>query len=153
MERSTDRAVTVAEISSFQLETIEAFPPRNRRAAESHADHLDRHATFEDYAAGENAHVRKSTERDLAVLNADDPEITGRMPAKPHIYWFSRKKRVPKGAFLRDDDIVFRNEGSETVLASATKFLCAANTISKTFWPHAPQLIWRAPRLPPLRAA
>jgi UDP-N-acetylmuramoylalanine--D-glutamate ligase len=56
-------------------------------------------------------------ERDMAVLNADDPEITKRMPAKPHIFWFSRQKRVAAGAFLRDNEIIFRNEGSEAVLA------------------------------------
>ena len=56
-------------------------------------------------------------ERDIAVLNADDPEVTKRMPAKPHIFWFSRQKRVANGAFLRENEIIFRNEGSETVLA------------------------------------
>jgi UDP-N-acetylmuramoylalanine--D-glutamate ligase len=56
-------------------------------------------------------------ERDMAVLNADDPEITKRMPAKPHIFWFSRQKRVANGSFLRDNEIIFRNEGSEAVLA------------------------------------
>jgi UDP-N-acetylmuramoylalanine--D-glutamate ligase len=52
-------------------------------------------------------------ERDAAVLNADDPEITKRMPSRPHIYWFSRQKRVAQGAFLRDGQIMFRIEGDE----------------------------------------
>ena len=39
------------------------------------------------------------------------------MPTKPHIFWFSRQKRVATGAFLRDNEIIFRNEGSEAVLA------------------------------------
>jgi UDP-N-acetylmuramoylalanine--D-glutamate ligase len=55
-------------------------------------------------------------ERDIALLNADDPEITRRMPAKPRVFWFSRKKRVAAGAFLLGDFIVFRNEGFEVEL-------------------------------------
>ena len=46
-------------------------------------------------------------ERDIAVLNADDPEVTKRMPAKPHIFWFSRQKRVAAGAFLRESRLFF----------------------------------------------
>ena len=56
-------------------------------------------------------------ERDAAVLNADDPEVTRRMPSRPHIFWFSRQKRVAEGAFLRGDEIVFRSDGAETALA------------------------------------
>ncbi len=56
------------------------------------------------------------------MLNADDPEITKRMPAKPEIFWFSRQKRVATGAFLRDDEIIFRNEGSEVELAQRSRY-------------------------------
>jgi UDP-N-acetylmuramoylalanine--D-glutamate ligase len=109
--------VTVAEISSFQLETIEAFRPEIGVLLNLTPDHLDRHGTFEEYARAKMRLFENQLERDFAVLNADDPEITKRMPAKPHIFWFSRQKRVANGAFLRDNEIIFRNEGSETVLA------------------------------------
>jgi UDP-N-acetylmuramoylalanine--D-glutamate ligase len=117
VETSTDPAVTVAEISSFQLETIEAFRPEIGVLLNLTPDHLDRHGTFEEYARAKMRMFENQLERDFAVLNADDPEITKRMPAKPHIFWFSRQKRVANGAFLRDNEIIFRNEGSETVLA------------------------------------
>jgi UDP-N-acetylmuramoylalanine--D-glutamate ligase len=117
VETSTDPTVTVAEISSFQLETIEAFRPEIGVLLNLTPDHLDRHGTFEEYARAKMRMFENQLERDIAVLNADDPEITKRMPAKPHIFWFSRQKRVANGAFLRDNEIVFRNEGSETVLA------------------------------------
>ena len=117
VETSTDPAVTVAEISSFQLETIEAFRPEIGVLLNLTPDHLDRHGTFEEYARAKMRMFENQFERDIAVLNADDPEITKRMPAKPHIFWFSRQKRVASGAFLRDNEIIFRNEGSETVLA------------------------------------
>jgi UDP-N-acetylmuramoylalanine--D-glutamate ligase len=116
VETSTDPTVTVAEISSFQLETIEAFRPEIGVLLNLTPDHLDRHGAFEEYAHAKMRMFENQLERDIAVLNADDPEITKRMPAKPQIFWFSRQKRVANGAFLRDDEIIFRNEGSETVL-------------------------------------
>lgn len=117
VESSTDAAATVAEVSSFQLETIENFRPEIGVLLNLTPDHLDRHGTFEEYARAKMRMFENQLERDIAVLNADDPEITKRMPAKPHIFWFSRQKRVANGAFLRENEIIFRNEGSETVLA------------------------------------
>lgn len=117
VERSTDPAVTVAEVSSFQLETIESFRPEIGVLLNLTPDHLDRHGSFEEYARAKMRMFVNQLERDIAVLNADDPEVTRRMPAKPHIFWFSRQKRVANGAFLRENEIIFRNEGSETVLA------------------------------------
>jgi UDP-N-acetylmuramoylalanine--D-glutamate ligase len=116
-EASTDSTVTVAEVSSFQLETIEAFRPEIGALLNLTPDHLDRHATFDDYARAKMRMFEYQLERDAAVLNADDPEITRRMPSKPHIYWFSRQKRVAAGAFLQDGQIVFRRDGTDTPLA------------------------------------
>ncbi len=116
-ESSADTSVIVAEISSFQLEAIEAFRPEIGVLLNLTPDHLDRHASFEEYAAAKMRMFENQIERDVAVLNADDPEVTRRMPARPHIYWFSRKKRVAQGAFLRDGQIIFRSEGAETILA------------------------------------
>jgi len=117
VENSMDTTVTVAEISSFQLETIEKFRPEIGVLLNLTPDHLDRHVSFEEYAAAKMRMFENQIERDIAILNADDPEITRRMPAKPHIFWFSRQKRVAAGAFLRDGQIFFRNEGSEVALA------------------------------------
>jgi UDP-N-acetylmuramoylalanine--D-glutamate ligase len=114
---STDSSVIVAEISSFQLETIDAFRPEIGALLNLTPDHLDRHASFDDYAGAKMRIFENQLESDAAVLNADDPEVTRRMPSRPRIYWFSRQQRVANGAFLHDNRIVFRNEGVETVLA------------------------------------
>ena len=111
-----DSTVTVAEISSFQLETIEAFRPEIGVLLNLTPDHLDRHESFEQYAAAKMRMFENQLERDFAILNADDPEVTRRMPSRPHIYWFSRKKRVAQGSFVMDGQIVFRIEGSENAL-------------------------------------
>lgn len=117
VETSMDTTVTVAEISSFQLETVEGFRPEVGVLLNLTPDHLDRHLTFDEYARVKMRMFENQLERDIALLNADDPEVTRRMPAKPKIFWFSRQKRVATGAFLRDDQIIFRNEGSEVELA------------------------------------
>ncbi len=117
VETSVDTSVTVAEISSFQLETIDSFRPEIGVLLNLTPDHLDRHLTFEEYANAKMRMFENQLEKDIALLNADDPEVTKRMPAKPKIFWFSRQKRVATGAFLRDDQIIFRHEGSEVELA------------------------------------
>ncbi|MGD1212197.1 MAG: UDP-N-acetylmuramoyl-L-alanine--D-glutamate ligase [Candidatus Acidiferrales bacterium] len=117
VESSTDSSVTVAEISSFQLEAIEAFRPEIGVLLNLTPDHLDRHASFEEYAATKMRMFENQLERDAAVLNADDPEVTRRMPSRPHVFWFSRQKRVAAGAFLRDDQIIFRHDGSQVPVA------------------------------------
>ena len=117
VETSVDTSVTVAEISSFQLETIDSFRPEIGVLLNLTPDHLDRHITFEAYAGAKMRMFENQLEKDIALLNADDPEVTKRMPAKPKIFWFSRQKRVATGAFLRDDQIIFRHEGSEVELA------------------------------------
>jgi len=117
VESTVDSSVTVAEISSFQLEAIEAFRPEIGVLLNLTPDHLDRHASFEEYAAAKMRMFENQLDRDCAVLNADDPEVTRRMPSRQQVFWFSREKRVAAGAFLRDGQIIFRHEGSEVPLA------------------------------------
>jgi UDP-N-acetylmuramoylalanine--D-glutamate ligase len=117
IETSTDSSVTVAEVSSFQLEATEAFRPGIGVLLNLTPDHLDRHASFEEYADAKMRMFENQLEGDSAVLNADDPEVTRRMPSRPRVFWFSRQKRVAQGAFLREDQIIFRHEGSEVALA------------------------------------
>jgi UDP-N-acetylmuramoylalanine--D-glutamate ligase len=113
VESSTDSTVTVAEVSSFQLEAIEAFRPEIGVLLNLAPDHLDRHKLFDEYAAAKVRLFENQLETDFAILNADDPEVTKRMPSHSHVFWFSRQKRVAEGAFLLDDQIIFRHEGSE----------------------------------------
>ena len=113
VERTSDATVTVAELSSFQLELIETFRPNISLFLNLTPDHLDRHGTLEAYGAAKARIFENQTETDCAVLNADDPATRPYAPAKPHVYWFSRKQRVAQGAFVRESDLVFRNEGKE----------------------------------------
>jgi len=116
VESSTHSSVTVAEVSSFQLETIAEFRPEVGVLLNLTPDHLDRHASFEEYARAKMRMFENQLDRDAAVLNADDAEVTRRTPARPRVCWFSRQKRVASGAFLCDGQIVFRADGAQIPL-------------------------------------
>ena len=117
VEQTRDNTITVVELSSFQLELIETFRPNISVFLNLTADHLDRHHTFEEYSRAKARIFENQTQADSAVLNADDPATTPLAPAKPQVYWFSRSQRVAQGAFVRESEIVFRDDGNEeTVL-------------------------------------
>src|ERR1051325_8665796 len=63
----------VLELSSFQLETITHFRAHIALALNVTQNHLDRHHTFENYAAAKRRIVETQQQGDFAVLNADDP--------------------------------------------------------------------------------
>jgi UDP-N-acetylmuramoylalanine--D-glutamate ligase len=116
VEQTRDNTITVVELSSFQLELIETFRPNISVFLNLTVDHLDRHHTLEAYGRAKARIFENQTEADSAVLNADDPATTLLAPAKPHVYWFSRKQRVAQGAFVRENEIVFRHDGEEEVV-------------------------------------
>ena len=114
--RMTHDSVTVVELSSFQLELIQEFRTDISVFLNLTPDHLDRHHTLELYAKAKARIFENQREEDFAILNADDPGSTPLAPTRPHVYWFSRKQRAAQGAFLRGDDIVFRNDGAEEIV-------------------------------------
>jgi UDP-N-acetylmuramoylalanine--D-glutamate ligase len=113
VEQTSEDTITVVELSSFQLELIETFRPNISVFLNLTPDHLDRHHTLEEYGRAKARIFENQTEADSAILNADDPATTPLTPVKPHVYWFSRKQRVAQGAFMRENEIVFRHDGEE----------------------------------------
>jgi UDP-N-acetylmuramoylalanine--D-glutamate ligase len=116
VEQTSDVTITVAELSSFQLELINTFRPDISVFLNLTPDHLDRHHTLESYGAAKARIFENQTEADCAVLNADDPATTKYAPLTPQVFWFSRKQRVAQGAFVQKDEIVFRRDGKEEVV-------------------------------------
>ncbi|MGC1618112.1 MAG: UDP-N-acetylmuramoyl-L-alanine--D-glutamate ligase [Candidatus Acidiferrum sp.] len=111
-----DDTWTVVELSSFQLELIDRFRPNIGVFLNLTPDHLDRHHTFEAYGASKARIFENQTGEDAAILNADDAATTRYAPSLPRVYWFSRKQRVAQGAYVRDEEIVFRQNGTEEIL-------------------------------------
>ncbi len=67
----------VAEVSSFQLETVERFHPRVAALLNITPDHLDRYASLDDYAAAKGRLFANQTQGDIALLNLDDERVAG----------------------------------------------------------------------------
>jgi UDP-N-acetylmuramoylalanine--D-glutamate ligase len=113
-DRAKPDTAIVLEISSFQLETIQTFRPKVAVILNVTPDHLDRHRTFEVYAAAKARVFENQRPDDYAVLNADDPTcVSMGKQARSQVYWFSRQKEVDRGAWVRDGNIVFRDAASQ----------------------------------------
>lgn len=113
-DKTTEKSVTVAEISSFQLETIVDFRPHVSAILNITPDHLNRHYTFENYANCKLDITKNQGEGDYTVINYDDPEtmkLVDKIPCK--IIYFSRKEMLEEGVFVKDGDIVIRENGEE----------------------------------------
>ncbi|MBR1472132.1 MAG: UDP-N-acetylmuramoyl-L-alanine--D-glutamate ligase [Lachnospiraceae bacterium] len=68
---------TVLEVSSFQLETIDAFHPEISAILNITPDHLNRHHTMENYAACKFAVTKNQTPEEVCVLNGEDAWLQG----------------------------------------------------------------------------
>ena len=78
---ATDQTAFVLEVSSFQLESTDSLHPRVAIFLNLSADHLDRHASFEEYGAAKARIFANQTSADFAVVNGDDPEVMARARA------------------------------------------------------------------------
>ncbi len=97
----------VLELSSFQLETICDFHAHLALALNVTQNHLDRHHTFENYAAAKARLFRNMTFGDFAILNADDPITAGyAKQTAATVEWFSSARQVERGAYLRGGSLV-----------------------------------------------
>ena len=100
--------VTVAEISSFQLETIHEFHPAVSAILNITPDHLNRHHSMENYVAVKESIATNQTAQDTCVLNYEDAytkafgEVT-----KANVIYFSSVRTLEKGIYLSGDDIYF----------------------------------------------
>lgn len=114
---STPETIHVVEVSSFQLETIDTFHPWIAVLLNVSPDHLDRHASVEEYASAKSQVFRNQDERDWAVINADDPEALRLARAgRARRFHFSTEASIEEGVLLLPDMVVYRHEGREEPL-------------------------------------
>lgn len=101
--KTTKDSYTVAEISSFQLETIREFAPKGSAILNITPDHLNRHYTMENYVAVKESITKnqwKVREDDYCVLNYDDKVLREFGKTIKNPVYFSRKEKPSKGAYL-----------------------------------------------------
>ena len=120
-----DDSDTVAEISSFQLETVIDFHPNVSAILNLTPDHLNRHYTFENYGNVKFSITKNQTMDDVTVLNYDD-EHTRAMGEKAkdhcHVVYFSRLEKPAGGVYVEDGDIILE-DGDKKINVLAIKDL------------------------------
>lgn len=101
-------SVAVAEVSSFQLETIHAFRPCVSAILNITPDHLNRHHTMENYILAKEDIAKNQTEEDTCVLNYED-EVTRKFgeSLKAKVLYFSSQHKLEKGIYLDEGNIVY----------------------------------------------
>lgn len=98
----------VLELSSFQLESISHFRAGIATCLNVTPDHLDRHHTFENYAAAKARLFETQKPGDFAVLNYDDPVTkTFADRTKGEVWWFSSHRQVPAGVWMHEGELYF----------------------------------------------
>lgn len=109
-DEMTEQSVAVAEMSSFQLETIVTFRPDVSAILNYTPDHLNRHHTMEAYIEAKENIARNQTENDYCILNYED-EIMRKFSEKLkcQVLFFSSQHKLEKGIYLEDGKIIYKN--------------------------------------------
>ena len=111
IETSHDDGWTVAELSSFQLETIRTFRPSIAVVLNVTPNHMDRYETFNNYAAAKHRIFMNQTAEDTAVLNADDRMVSSWASGlRANVLSFSVRQEVDNGVFLRGRELVYHGQ-------------------------------------------
>lgn len=112
----TEDSVVVAEISSFQLETIHTFKPEASAILNITPDHLDRHHTMECYVDTKACIAKNQKPGSICVLNYEDSylqKIAGSINAD--VFWFSSGHILEQGIWLEDGDIIYCGKDKERI--------------------------------------
>lgn len=110
--KTTEDTVTVAEISSFQLETVHSFVPEVSAILNITPDHLNRHHTMECYVRTKEAIAGRQTRENTCVLNYEDGYTRAfgeRCPAR--VVYFSSKRVLKEGIYLEGEEIYLAKDG------------------------------------------
>lgn len=116
---STEDTVTVAEISSFQLETIHTFKPDVSAVLNITPDHLNRHYTMECYTNVKMSIAMNQEENQPIILNYEDEILREYAPKlKNKIVWFSSKNKLEEGVYLDGKNIMYAENGEKRVITT-----------------------------------
>ena len=107
-------SVTVAEISSFQLETIDEFAPKVSAILNITEDHLNRHHTMEEYIRVKELITENQGTEDVCVLNYEDEVLRefGKH-LTPRVVYFSSGRKLDEGIYLDGNKIILKDGEKE----------------------------------------
>lgn len=105
---TTDETVVVAEISSFQLETIQNFKPQVSAILNITPDHLNRHHTMECYIEAKESIAKNQEASDTCILNYEDETLRAfGERVQTQVLFFSSKRKLERGLYLEGDEIIY----------------------------------------------
>lgn len=107
----------IAEVSSFQLETISEFKPKGAAILNLTPDHLDRHGNMENYLDAKSRIYENQSTNDFLVLNYDDEKIRRLDIDRPRKIYFSRRQEV-HGVYVKDGVMYANFRGQEERIIS-----------------------------------
>ena len=112
-----ENSTTVAEISSFQLETIDEFAPQVSAILNITEDHLNRHHTMEEYIRVKELIVRNQRPENYCILNYEDSVLREfGQNIVPKAVYFSSERKLDEGIYLDGDLIVLKTAEEEIPL-------------------------------------
>src|SRR6266704_2578268 len=123
--------LVVCEVSSFQLETTDAFQQRVAAVLNITPDHLDRHVSLAAYVDAKARIFANQTPADCTIVNADDEaaEALARR-TRARVVWFSRRRPASHGVFVRDGWVAATLNGHvEAICPVAEIFLRGAHNV------------------------
>ena len=117
----TSETVTVAEISSFQLETVWHFAPKVSAILNITPDHLNRHHTMENYIAAKERITEGQSAEDVCVLNYEDAVLRAfgeQLKQRMHVVYFSSARALDDGLYLAGDEIWLAKDGKKELVCN-----------------------------------
>lgn len=122
VDKMVDDTVTVAEISSFQLETIENFQPVSSAILNITPDHLNRHKTMENYIAVKESITKNQTTKNTCVLNYEDEILRSfGKTLNMNVLFFSSQNILKKGIYLDNENIVYNDGKNIDIICNTTE--------------------------------
>lgn len=113
----SEDGIVIAEVSSFQLETVHAFRPRVAAILNITPDHFERHKTMEAYVTAKSRIFENQTADDILILNRHDAyclDLAKR--ASSRIYWVGTEAAEESGGYVRDGRLWLRIDGEDILL-------------------------------------
>ncbi len=117
--KTKEESITVAEVSSFQLENIVNFHPQVSAVLNITPDHLNRHKTMECYTNVKLSVAKNQSPEDVVILNYEDDRLRAAAPEMmPRVLFFSSARELPEGAYLKGEEIFLALDGTVTRVCS-----------------------------------
>ncbi len=129
VDKTNEKSFSVAEISSYQLETMIEFHPVITAITNITPDHLDRHHTMEEYARVKESITKNQTKNDTCILNYDDERLRkfGEEECPANVIWFGRVSRPENGLYFMDNHIYLVRGNEEEAILNVNKVKLLGN--------------------------